>query len=85
MKDFTKKPWKKMLLSDLITPKNDSLCKLGRWWIVTPDRHVLFYGESPQCNANEAVAKHLLNKLHSGCTIEFVAVAYVPHDCHDYV
>lgn len=78
MKDYTIKPWRKMSLQELTTPKNGRLCMLDHWWVVTPDRHVLFYTGSPQCNANEAIAKRILEKLHPGCTAEFVDVAYLP-------
>ncbi len=85
MKDYTVKPWVKMPLETLKTPSNGKLCYLGSWWCVTPDQCVLFYRGSPQCNGDERCAESIRARIHPDCTLVFVEVAYIPHDCHDYV
>lgn len=85
MKDYTKKPWKKFPLEKLKVPRNGALCRTGLWWIVTPDKHVLFYKGSPQCNISEAITKSIRDRIHIGCDVEYMPVSFVDHDCHDYV
>ena len=85
MKDYTQKPWVKMPLSKLKTPRNGAICYPSSWWCVTPDQCVLFFRGSPQCNANRDVAESIQARIHQGCTVEHVEVAYLDHDCSDYV
>lgn len=85
VKDYTRKPWRKVPLDKLRTPREGALCMMNHWWVITPDQCVLFYNGTPQCNSNEKVTKYLLGKLHTGCEAIAVDVAYLDHDCHDYV
>ena len=82
--DYTHKPWTKMSLEKLKTPRNGTICYLNSWWCITLDRCVLFYRGSPQCNSNEACAESIRQRIHPDCTIEKVDVTYLPHNYHDY-
>jgi hypothetical protein len=47
-----------------------------KWWIVM-DGCVLFYrGRSPQCNANEDIAKRLRDRLYPGAEVHQLAVVF---------
>lgn len=86
MSDYALPRWRKVPLEKLKTPRGGAICYTDTWWIVTPDNCVLFFrGFSPQCNSNEAVAKYLRERLHPTCTVEKIEVAYLDHNCHDYM
>jgi hypothetical protein len=66
------------------------------WWMVKPGKGLVFWAHNkkymslerstPQCNANEATAKHLMQKLYPDGGMEvrqFVSVL-VPMDPRDY-
>jgi hypothetical protein len=87
--------FRRMSLDELTTPKPGRLCYGPAWWTVTAEREVLFfmpgkrrdYG-SPQCNSNEDCARYLHRSKEQefpGSTVEFVPMAFIPHDCNDYV
>lgn len=71
-------------LSDLTTPKNGRICLCDRWWIVNEKDEALFFRHitSPQCNSEKSIAERLKPE---GCRVEFVPVAYVKHNCSDYL
>ena len=81
-KDYNKKPWIKMPLSELKTPIAGRLCMGPRWWAVTEDGCVLFYKAyySPQCNQS----KQMVERIRPDLNPVYVEVAFVPHDCSDY-
>lgn len=81
IKDCTKVP-----LEKLKTPKAGRLCYGPSWWTVTDDNCVLFYKRfSPQCNADRRCAESIRDRLYPGLRVEFVEMAFIEHDCHDYV
>jgi len=57
---------------------------VDRWWSYEPDKGVLFYQKSPQCNKNEALARSVTSKYHPGAEVIFIPRAYLMHDCADY-
>ena len=81
-KDYTKKPWIRMTLEDLATPKPGRICKGPAWWAVH-DGCVLFFKSyaSPQCNAHKAI----IERIRPDCTPTFIETSFVPHRCEDYV
>lgn len=76
-------------IADITTPKAGRLCYPESWWVVTPEREVLFYTKhkdhaSPQCNTNKAVADHLARN-YPNCTVEQLPIVFLKHNCNDYV
>jgi hypothetical protein len=72
-----------MTIAELTTPKAGRICYPAAYWAVTDDDCVLFYKAyySPQCNASESVVKHIRPDL----KYKFIEMAFLPHNCHDYV
>jgi hypothetical protein len=56
-----------------------------RWWAHEPDKGLLFYGKSPQCNANESIARKVQQAAHPDAELLFVERVYVRHNCGDYI
>lgn len=58
---------------------------VNRWWSVHPDRGLmLFYGDSAQCNSNEATARRLQQQLYPWAEVRFIPSAFVPIDPRDF-
>lgn len=84
---------KKVPIAELTAPRNGT-CEviMDCWWVVS-DESLLFFnlgGErvtygTPQCNANERVARSLADKLYPGCEVRRIPIIYLEHDCHDYI
>lgn len=55
-----------------------------RWWSHEPDKGLLFFRKSPQCNRNEGIARSITAKCHPDAEVVFVPRVYVRHDCRDY-
>lgn len=64
----------KVPISELTTPKNGYVCMLDRYWYVTNDECVLFYGDSPQCNVDKRVMEYRLEMSHY--EIRLIPIAY---------
>jgi hypothetical protein len=74
--------WTKVPLEDIKTPKTNKMCVGQRFWAVTDDNCVLFFkGHSPQYNHSEAILK----RIRPDCRVEYIEMAYVQHDCRDFV
>lgn len=58
---------------------------VNRWWSYRPDKGLLFYKKSPQCNRLENIARYVANKCYPDAEIIFIPYAYLKHDCHDYI
>jgi hypothetical protein len=56
-----------------------------RWWSHEPGKGLLFFRKSPQCNANENIARKVTERCHPGAEVIFVRRVYVKHDCGDYL
>ncbi|HYN54355.1 MAG TPA: hypothetical protein VES38_06595 [Methylotenera sp.] len=80
--DYNSKPWIKMSVEDLTTPKAGKICFHPAYWALTDDGCVLFYKSygSPQCNMNEEIVKRIRPAL----KVIFIEIAFVPHTCSDY-
>ena len=80
--------FRRVALNDLQTPKDGRLVYTNRWWAVTSEGEALFYcGEnrrsnSPQCNVNREIVERMCPE---GCRAIHVPIAYLDHDCHDYI
>ena len=75
-------------IEDITEPKAGKWCYGPSWWIVTPDRQVLFFhgGKrrrmgSPQCNPNKTISEHIQKRMYQDCTVELIPMAYLTHDC----
>jgi hypothetical protein len=81
--NYDEKPWIKMPVSELMTPKAGKMCKAPMYWAVTPDDCVLFFKtyNSPQCNT----IKELIEHVRPNMEIRFIETAFVPHNCSDFV
>jgi hypothetical protein len=77
--DYNSKPWIKMPLAELTTPKPGRICHCPSWWAVTDDDCVLFFKSygSPQCNVNKSIVEH----IRPGLKVQFIESAFVPHRC----
>lgn len=76
--DYTRAPWRKVPLAELLQYRPGYVCKAPAYWAITPDGCVLFYERrghsSPQCNADRAIVKH----LHPELDARLIEQAYVP-------
>ena len=57
----------------------------NRWWSYKPDKGLIFYGKSPQCNRLKNIADLVTKKCHPGADVIYVPRVYVKHDCKDYM
>lgn len=55
------------------------------WWSYEPDKGLLFYGKSPQCNSNENISRMISKSHYPDAEVLFVPRVYVRHDCGDYI
>lgn len=77
MTDYTRKPWRKVPLREITTPKPGMIVKAPAWWAVTTDGFALFYGHSPQCNSDRAV----IEAVRPDCNPWFLPITYAwPYD-----
>ena len=68
----------KIKVSDAITPIDDALTRLNRWWVISPDEEILFYnGHSAQCNSNKNIALHLADG--HNLKVVFLPCVYIPN------
>lgn len=74
--------YRKVPLRDLTVPKNGYICMTDRYWLVTKDNCVLFYGDSPQCHGYAYVLSYRKDNSLSDADLRivFVALAYRPPD-----
>jgi hypothetical protein len=77
--------WIKMPLAELTTPKDGRIVYANRYWAITDDDCALFFRSyvSPQCNVYRRIVERLTADGQRA-RIEFVAIAFVPHNCADY-
>lgn len=75
--------WIYMTLEDLKTPKPGRLVFGPRWWAVNERNEVLFFRSygSPQCNK----VREIVERIRPGLRTEYVEIAFIPHNCSDYV
>lgn len=72
-KKFLKYP-----LAEIKTPHDGDTVWLDRYWVVTPDEHVLFFrGRSAQCNTCLHIMDSMM-KRYPRCRMELVPVSYIP-------
>jgi len=79
--DFVRVP-----VSEITTPKAGRICYGPSWWQVTENDEVLFYKRiwhSPQCNVNKSIVERLKRPFVK--EIRFIEMAFLPHNCGDYV
>lgn len=55
-----------------------------RWWAYEPEKGLIFYRKSPQCNRDERIARRVVELCHPDAEMVFVPRVYVRHDCADY-
>lgn len=82
--DYTDKRYYRVPLTDITQPKPGRICVGPRYWVVTPEQEVLFYGQrylAPQCHPSESVMKQVAPK---GCTVVYIPMVFLPHNCTDY-
>ncbi len=72
--DISEPKYTKVPKSELTTPKNGYVCMLNRYWYVTDDDCVLFYGESPQCNTDRRILEY--RESMRDYKIELIPIAY---------
>ena len=73
--------FKKVSIKEIITPKPGKICYPPSWW-VTDGENVFFYNKNrPQCNSDERVMNH----LYPNEKTIFIEVAFLDHDCRDYI
>ena len=78
MIDLTKKPWRKVPLAEITTPKAGLVCYPASWWLVI-DECVLFYGSSPQCNTDRRVVDYMLTKRqYPGAEVRELGITFLP-------
>lgn len=74
-----------MPIEQLTTPHNGAEVLTNRWVVVHPEHGALFYRRwTIQCNSDERITKHLIDKMYPGCEARFFEVVYVPRDPRDF-
>ena len=86
------KEFKKIPVKDIIkVPDKGQFIEIyrNRWWVVTSDDCILNYKEiSYQCNMYESIIKKTCESYKTmfvGCKPVFIEIAFLPHNCRDYV
>lgn len=76
---------RKVPASDLATPRSGvHTIYVDHWWSAVQEDGrllLLFYGSSPQCNADEALSRRLTKELWPDAESVQVPVTYVKHTC----
>lgn len=75
-------------VSDITTPQQGRICYGPRWWCVTENDEVLFFDTygSPQCNMHKELVERLGRGFGAPATTpRFIEMAFLPHNCGDYV
>ena len=49
----------------------------NRWWVVHPDKGLVVFRDSPQCNSQKAAALMIRRKLYPWAEVQFLEVAIV--------
>jgi hypothetical protein len=57
---------------------------VNRWWSHTPEKGIMFYRKSPQCNSNEQIARKIQESCYPEAETIFVPRVYLRHNCRDY-
>lgn len=86
MGDINRKFITYMTLEDATREPGDGFWNIltDRWWSYEPDKGLLFYRTSPQCNRNKGCAEAVMQRCHPDAQLIFVPRVYVRHDCADY-
>lgn len=66
---------RKIPIEEAIKPKNGE-CLVNRYWSVQ-DGCILFYNNSPQCNADQAVARVITDKLYPQAEVILIPEVYI--------
>lgn len=70
----------------------DGFCRVIKdcWWCVCPKRGLIFFSlnnrhdGTPQCNANESIARSICAKLYPWAEVRYVPVVFRHADPRDY-
>ena len=79
--------YQRVPIAEIMAPKPGRIVYQESYWIVTPEREVLFFHKghnSPQCNTNKEIVESWLPRF-PGCTMEYMPMFYLEHNCYDYV
>lgn len=80
--NYNEQPWTKISIEELTTPRNDKICIASSWWAITPDGFALIYDDvSPQTNTNRSIVE----RMRPDCKPVFIEMAFIDHNCNDYV
>ena len=76
-------------IAEITAPKVGHIVYPESWWVVTPEREVLFYTRhkdhaSPQCNTNKLTTDRLARN-YPDCTVEQLPMVFLKHNYNDYV
>lgn len=55
------------------------------WWSVHPERGLIFFKDSPQCNQNEAVSRHISSGHYPWAEVQFIPSVFRTINPQDYV
>lgn len=89
--------WRLVYMPEAEIDKADGICSVlrNRWFMVHPERGLLFYqiskqrrgrirGASPQCHDSKEAAEYLRKKLWPWAELRFYERVIVPIDMRDY-
>ncbi len=54
---------------------------VNRWWAHEPGKGLLFYGQAPQCNKRESIARSVASRCYPDAEVIFVPRVYIKHRC----
>lgn len=55
------------------------------WWAYQPGKGLILYGNNPQCNRNESIARSIQKSLYPDAEVIFMPTVCLPHNCNDYL
>ena len=72
-------------LEEAATPSNYAQVIMDHWWIVDPEKGLMFFGRgyAPQCNSNQKIAESIA-KIHPTCEVKHLELVYVPRRLQDW-
>lgn len=79
---MNKRKIKKIPIADASTPKRGLfMVYVDSYWVVTPDREIILYDGSPQCNQHAFMAMHLQRRLYPDYATERLPLIFIRHEC----
>lgn len=54
-----------------------NFCYKKRWWVVHPQKGIVFYGRSPQCNVKKEITDHIAKKNYPWAEVQYLEYVFI--------